>query len=149
MSRVTTAWYKLFGLILVSAAVLKAWDASTLVPTLQYFGVPRSLLSYLVLIAIGVEAFVGTMLLVSCRPILLRTATWALLGGFTALTLVMFLRPAAPPCGCLGRVGASLTSQQQHGLALGRNVALMLTGVGCLLWDRWRANRAASAEASA
>jgi hypothetical protein len=149
MSRVTTAWYKLFGLILVVAAVLKAWDPAAIVPTLQYFGVPRSLLSYFVLIAMGVEAFVGTMLLVSCRPVLLRTSTWALLVGFTAVTLVMFLRPAAPPCGCLGRVGASLTPQQQHGLALGRNVALMLTGVGCLLWDRWRVNREAAAEASA
>lgn len=79
MSRVTTAWYTLFGLILVVAAVLKAWDPAVLVATLQYFGVPRSLLSYLVLIAIGGEAFIGTMLLVSCRSMLLRAVTWALL----------------------------------------------------------------------
>ena len=148
MSLLTVSWYKIFGALLVIAAVLKAWDSSSISTTLQHFGAPSGLLSYLVLIVIGVEAFIGTMLLVSCRSALLRTAAWAMLGGFTVLTVVMFLQPAAPPCGCLGRIGANLTPQQQHGLALGRNVALVVTGMGCLLWDRWRAGRALSAAVS-
>ncbi|GIK20098.1 MAG: hypothetical protein AMXMBFR77_21960 [Phycisphaerales bacterium] len=117
------------GALLLASAMLKAWHPASLIPAMEYVGMPEALRSLGVGTIVGVEAVVGYGLLVFAGTY----SAWAsvsLLGGFSFVLLYFAASSRPPACGCLGVVKVFESNRAEALFGIGRNCVL----IGALFW---------------
>ncbi len=131
MTAIRTVWRwwvpaVVFGL----AAGAKVIDPSSLAEVMAWMGVPSGLTIATHWTIVAVELAMAVSLAAFGHLARVRLVGAGLLLAFSGVLLALAVDPAAPACGCLGKLGAYVPNSVNLAFGLGRNLLLM----SLLLW---------------